>query len=95
MFQASELLDTLQNIERHGFARERNRWKDAPDEKAVKVYWDMPDPGETAIWAAIEVGADDRIVTMLKITDQYEGGNPEWHNLLADALDRRTRGKIK
>jgi hypothetical protein len=49
--------------------------------------------GKGSIWAAVEVGADGRTLTLLKIVDTFAGGNADEQELLADALDRKARGE--
>jgi hypothetical protein len=93
MYQAVELLGSLANIESKGFAGEAMRWVSVDKEPAIKVYFGRTERGsvEGAIWAAIEIGTDNKSIRLLKITDRYAGGELEYENLLGDALYRRER----
>lgn len=95
LYQAAELLPSLAAIEREGFAGQSALWEEVSNEPTIKVYFGIPERGseETAIWAAIEIGADGKSVTLLKITDAYTGGTNESNDLLADAIHRRDRSK--
>lgn len=91
-----EFTTSVAGIETKGFATERKRWRKTDLDEAVKIYVadSTPVGGETTIWAAIDVGADGKTVTLLKIVDSYGGGNHESDALLTDAVDRKQRGRV-
>ena len=92
IYQLAELVTTITAAEQKGFAAERKRWDDVPNEGAIKIY-SSAGTAAGSIWAAIEVGHDGMTLTLLKIVDRFSGGEREAAELLADALDRRSRSK--
>jgi hypothetical protein len=94
VFELLEFLKLVTNTEKRGVHTEGKRWINVPEDSAVKLYMGDPSPKEKAIWAAIQVEADEKTVTLLKIVDTYTGGETETRGLLGDALDRKQKGRI-
>jgi hypothetical protein len=94
VFELVEFLKLVTNTEKRGIHTEAKRWINVPEESTVKLYMGDANPKEKAIWAAIQVEADGTTVTLLKIVDTYSGGESENYGLLADALDRKQKGRV-
>ena len=89
-----EFLNMVTKSEELGAHTEAKRWKAATDDSGVKLYFGKLKPGQSGIWAAVAVAADQRSLTLLKIVDTFGGGDNEHEGLLADALHRKAKGTI-
>lgn len=102
-----ELCKMLEGAEARGFASERKRCDVVSNGVVHRVRGsDRYLPASAidhagmvfvfrsgCVWAAVEVGADGRTLTLLKVYGAFSGNAKEEADLLADALDRQNRGE--
>lgn len=87
----------LEDLRVRGFAAERAKWIDThrPDVKVFTGRGKEPVSGPPRIWAAVSLGPDGQLHTLLKSSDGYRGAAPDYWARLADAIDRHDRGRIE